>query len=141
MPPPPAAQGLDTRARPTQAPPLARSAPADTLATSAGASAPAPSPAERRLLDAAAAGQLEAVRQALADGAPVNAANAAGQTALMLAARRGDEALVRLLLAHGADRARTDPAGRTAADLARQQGHAALAPLLSAPESALPSAR
>ena len=74
-------------------------------------------------------------------GSCLNAANAAGQTALMLAARRGDEALVRLLLAAGADRARTDPGGRTAADLARQQGHAALAPLLTAPESALPTVR
>ncbi len=93
------------------------------------------------MLDAAAACPLEAARQAPADGAPVNAANAAGQTALMLAARRGDEALVRLLLAAGADRNRTDPAGRTAAELARQQGHATLAALLSAPESGLPTAR
>ena len=118
---------------------LERGAQADPLATSA--SAPAPLSAARRLVDAAAIGQLDAARQALADGAPVDATNAAGQTALMLAARRGDEALVRLLLAAGADRARTDPSGRTAAALARQQGHAALAPLLSASESALPTAR
>ena len=137
---PPVAQGLEARPRAApSAASLERGAQADPLATSA--SAPAPLSAARRLVDAAAIGQLDAARQALADGAPVDATNAAGQTALMLAARRGDEALVRLLLAAGADRARTDPSGRTAAALARQQGHAALAPLLSASESALPTAR
>ena len=111
------------------------------VTTSTAGPATSLSPASQRLLTAALSGSLDAARKALADGAPVDATNAAGQTALMLAARRGDEALVRLLLAAGADRARTDPSGRTAAALARQQGHAALAPLLSASESALPTAR
>jgi len=127
-----------SRAAPT-APALERDAQTDGLASSIGVAAPRALPPPQRLLAAANTGQLDAARQALADGAPVNAANAAGQTALMLAARRGDEPMVRLLLAAGADRATTDPAGRTAADLARQQGHAALAPLLLAPESALPA--
>ncbi|MBK7119609.1 MAG: ankyrin repeat domain-containing protein [Comamonadaceae bacterium] len=109
------------------------------MTTSTAGPATSLSPASQRLLTAALSGSLEAARQALKEGAALNATDPAGQTALMLAARRGDEAVVRLLLAAGADRAKTDPAGRTAAELARQQGHATLATLLIAPESALPA--
>ncbi len=114
---------------------------AQERAVTTGTAGPATTalPASQRLLTAALSGSLEAARQALKEGAAVNATDPAGQTALMLAARRGDEAVVRLLLAAGADRAKTDPAGRTAAELARQQGHATLATLLIAPESALPA--
>jgi hypothetical protein len=114
---------------------------AQERAVTTGTAGPATTalPASQRLLTAALSGSLEAARQALKEGAAVNATDPAGQTALMLAARRGDEAVIRLLLAAGADRAKTDPAGRTAAELARQQGHATLATLLIAPESALPA--
>ena len=114
---------------------------AQERAVTTGTAGPATTalPASQRLLTAALSGSLEAARQALKEGAALNATDPAGQTALMLAARRGDEAVVRLLLAAGADRAKTDAAGRTAADLARQQGHATLATLLIAPESALPA--
>jgi len=79
------------------------------------------------------------VRQALQDGASVNAADATGRTALMLAARRGDEPMVRLLLASGSDRSKTDSAGLTAAEHARRAGHATLAALLDATESTVPA--
>jgi hypothetical protein len=87
---------------------------------------PAFTPAQR-LLSAAAAGQTEAVREALQSGAPPDAADAAARTAVMLAAARGDDALVRLLLQAGADARRADRNGMTAADHARRAGHQALA--------------
>ncbi|MBK9200063.1 ankyrin repeat domain-containing protein [Candidatus Skiveiella danica] len=119
--------------------PMPAAAQERAVTTSTAGPATSLSPASQRLLTAALSGSLEAARQALKEGAALNATDPAGQTALMLAARRGDEAVVRLLLAAGADRAKTDAAGRTAADLARQQGHATLATLLIAPESALPA--
>ena len=81
----------------------------------------------QRLLAAAASGQADAVRDALARGAPVNAADSAGRTALMLAAGRGDAASARLLIAAHADLHRADRAGLTATAHARRAGHAALA--------------
>ena len=101
----------------------AQAAPPPALARAARA-APALS---QRLLAAAAAGQTEAARQALASGAPPDAADATGRTALMLAAGRGNADLVRLLLAAGADPRRADHNGQTAASHARRAGHQALA--------------
>ncbi|MCL1962351.1 MAG: ankyrin repeat domain-containing protein, partial [Desulfovibrionaceae bacterium] len=71
--------------------------------------------------------QVEAARLALQAGAPPDAADAQGQTALMLAAARGHAPLARLLLAAGAAPRRADPSGLTAAAHARRAGHAALA--------------
>ena len=56
-----------------------------------------------RLLIAAQRGDVAAVRQALADGADVNARGWAGATALMKAARLGHIEMAQLLLDHGAD--------------------------------------
>ena len=126
----PAKQALEARPR-TPPSAVGRSAAADETGPPGGAAA-----ASQRLLVAARTGALEAARQALKDGAPVNAADASGQTALMLAARRGDEAMVTLLLAAGADRTRTDSAGLSAAQHAGRAGHAALLPVLTPPESA-----
>lgn len=126
----PAKQALEARPR-TPPSAVGRSATADETGPPGGAAA-----ASQRLRTAARSGALEAARQALKDGAPVNAADASGQTALMLAARRGDEAMVTLLLAAGADRTRTDAAGLSAAQHAGRAGHAALLPVLTPPESA-----
>lgn len=91
------------------------------------------------LLAASARGDAEAVRTALAQGADVNAVDAAGRSALMLAAQRGDAVLVRLLLATGADPQRTDRNGLNAAAHARRAGHLDLAPLLDgAPQPPAP---
>jgi ankyrin repeat protein len=108
------------------------------VAESARPALAAPS-ASQRLLSAAATGTPDLVRQALQDGAPVNAADAAGRTALMLAGRRGDEPMVRLLLAAGSDRSKTDSAGLTAAEHARRAGHATLAALVDTTESTVPA--
>jgi ankyrin repeat protein len=56
----------------------------------------------KRLL-AAAAGDIEGVRRALADGAPVNRRGAFGDTALNIAADAGKADIVELLLKSGAD--------------------------------------
>lgn len=95
---------------------------------------PTPGTAAAALLNAAARGDLAAVRDALANGAEVNSTDARGRTALMLAAERGDRAVVRMLLGGGADARRTDRQGLTAADLARSADHMEILPLLEAPQ-------
>ncbi len=59
--------------------------------------------ANERLLAAAEIGSLHGVRDAITDGANVNATEENGWTALMLAARDGRSSIVRFLLARGAD--------------------------------------
>ena len=83
------------------------------------------------LLQAAAQGNADQAREAIARGDDLNATDARGRTALMLAAGRGDTTMVQLLLGAGADPARADAEGRTAADLARAAGHAAVAEALT----------
>ena len=56
-----------------------------------------------KLLEAALIGDTDALREALAAGADVNAVDVFGWTSLMYAARFGHEACVKLLLAAGAD--------------------------------------
>jgi len=51
-------------------------------------------------------------------GAPIDAADNRGRTALLIAAERGDAAIVSLLLDRGADRIRRDKEGKSALDLA-----------------------
>ena len=110
---------------------LAREETAAGLSSSRRAAAPAMAPSPNTaLLAAASRGTQAAVRDALAQGADVNATDAHRRTALMLAAQRGDAALVRLLLDAGADPQRTDAAGLRAQDFAQQAGHDALLPLL-----------
>jgi hypothetical protein len=86
---------------------------------------PATSPADPeksklddRLLAAAYQNDVEAAKKSLDAGANVNAADAYGNTALMLAAEAsagsGKDPVVRLLLARGADAKMRDPSGLTA---------------------------
>lgn len=70
---------------------------------------------------------LEVCRLLLENGAPPDAGQHHGWTALMSAGMHGDEELTALLLAHGATLAPKDDKGRTAADLAAEKGHAELA--------------
>lgn len=79
------------------------------------------------LHSAAAARALDVVRLLLAAGAPPDARQHGGWTALMSAGQHGDDALAELLLAHGAARDVRADDGRTAAELAAAQGHGALA--------------
>ncbi len=67
---------------------------------------------------AAKAGNITLIRQKLADGVEINAADANGYTALMLASFREHEPLVRYLLSQGADRTIRNQYNQTAADLA-----------------------
>ncbi len=55
-----------------------------------------------RLLKVASTGDLSGVRHALASGAPIDATNPLGSTALMCAAAMGHAGIVELLIAHGA---------------------------------------
>jgi ankyrin repeat protein len=61
---------------------------------------------------------LDVIALLLDAGAPVDAVDNRGRTALMVAAELGRPAIVEVLLARGADRAITDKGGKRAADLA-----------------------
>lgn len=93
------------------------------LATShSGAAADDPGEALRR---AASAGDLAKVKELLAAGVDVNAANAYGGTALAFAADRGHATVVDFLLEHGADvNAKDRFYGATPLDWAVGHGHA-----------------
>ena len=70
------------------------------------------------LIEAAEAGQLDEVEQALSRGIPVNSQTKHGTTALMKACEKGHLDITRKLLAAGADAAVTNHFGETAATLA-----------------------
>ncbi len=75
-------------------------------------------------------GDAKVAARLLTERCDINAANHAGQTALMMAALFGRTDVVKLLVAHGADPTRKDLSGNTAAGLARQQGNAEMAALI-----------
>src|SRR5262245_38701390 len=79
---------------------------------------------DARVADAAMAGDREAVRALLKQGADVNAAQGDGTTPLHWAARRGDVELAQMLLYAGANvRATTRLGGWTPLLMAAQLGH------------------
>jgi uncharacterized protein len=78
-----------------------------------------------------AAGRLAVARRLLEAGAPVDATQRGGFTALHSRALHGDVAFVRLLLAHGADPARAADDGRTPLAMAQGAGHAEVASVLA----------
>ncbi len=78
-----------------------------SLATSVKASA-------LPLLSAAAAGQADAAMLLIQSGAPINAADNEGRTALMLSAASNSPVMTANLLAEGADADRRDKSGETA---------------------------
>ena len=69
-------------------------------------------------------------------GAPPDAAQQQGWTALMSAAMHGDDAMADLLLRFGASRAPVEEGGRTASDLALEKGFVQLAERLRPPGAA-----
>ena len=98
----------------------ARSLAQATAATSRGAAVAAPVPASPpaqvdpdALRQAAAAGDLTALRAQLASGGDIDARDAQGRTALMLATVGGQADAVAVLLAHGADPSAADAHGTT----------------------------
>ncbi|HEY8519303.1 MAG TPA: ankyrin repeat domain-containing protein [Gammaproteobacteria bacterium] len=86
--------------------------------------------AESPIADAAMRGDAAAVRQLIAEGGDVNAAQADGATALHWAAYRGDVALARALVQAGADVRRPNRNGVTPLLLACETGDVELVRLL-----------
>src|SRR5947199_145668 len=80
-----------------------------------------------------APGHSLAVLQALLEhGAPPNAKQQQGWTALHEAAQRGDNDMIALLLKHGADPTVKNDEGVTPVQLAREKGHGEIARTLGA---------
>ena len=99
----------------------------------ADAGAIADNPMKVMPLHSAAAGRnLAIVRALLEHGAPVNAKQQSGWTALHAAAQHGDQVVVELLLKYGANPTAKNDDGRTADQLAQEKGHADLAERLRA---------
>lgn len=85
----------------------------------------------RSLHACARAGEAQCVRDLLAGAAPdLDAADAAGSTALMGAVEGGHDTVVEMLLAAGASVDRRNPSGETALHLAARNGRTASARLL-----------
>ena len=72
---------------------------------------------------AASSRNIAVLRELLKNGAPVDARQQGGWTALHAAAQNGDIETIEALLEHGADPAASNNDGKTAADLAREKGH------------------
>jgi len=83
------------------------------------------------LHSAAATRNLAIVRLLLEYGAPPNAPQQHGWTALHAAAQNGDKPMVELLMEHGAERTLRNDDGITAADLARKFSHGEIVALLT----------
>ncbi|HLX60510.1 MAG TPA: ankyrin repeat domain-containing protein [Planctomycetota bacterium] len=110
----------------------------DAVVTLAAAAAPGPgknlSAAWPALHGAAAAGQVELVRELLARGTDINLATSdAKETALMWAARTGQSKVCELLRSRGADATHRDSRNQTAADHARWSGFEKLSTSLALP--------
>lgn len=113
-------------ARPTTSPAIAE-APASPAPLSRFASAAGPrSDPAARLRAAAAAGLAVEAEAMLDQGAPVDAPDAEGDTALMLSVRADQPAVAALLRRHGASLDRRNRAGESARDLATAKGDAQL---------------
>jgi ankyrin repeat protein len=75
---------------------------------------------------AAAGGRSSEVEALLTQGAPVDAPDAAGDTALMKSVQAGQPAVAALLRRHGASLDRRNHAGENARDMATRKGDPAL---------------
>jgi hypothetical protein len=121
-----AADRAEARGVAMQAPAAAFGAAATAAPARAKSLAGLPSDQPARLRTAAAAGQTAEVDALLAQGVPVDAPNADGDTALMISIRADQPAAAALLRRHGASLDRKNRAGESATDMARAKGDAAL---------------
>lgn len=119
------AEGRRAAAAPVAAPAAPPPPPPPPSARVQGAVA-SPASLGARLRAAAAAGRTSEVAELLADGAPVDARDSDGETALMKSVRAGEAAIVALLRRHGADPDLENRAGVSA----RQMVEAADSPSL-----------
>ena len=87
-------------------------------------------PLDISIHDAARIGDIEAVKQHLADGADVNAKNKVGQTPLHEAAASGHKEIAELLIAKGANMNTKNAEGKTPLDSAIQLKRTEIADLL-----------
>lgn len=120
-------------------PSVSRSAPGGNAARSDAAAAAAPQVNKSRgpslsqaLRDAARTGNTGEAESLIGQGAPVDARDTAGKTALMIAALHGHTAVVQKLLALGAQTTLVDGDGLTASQHARRGGYMAIADLIEA---------
>jgi hypothetical protein len=111
------------RARDAAAPRGGMAAKAAPVTAMTGPAAPDPA---ARLRAAAAAGRTGELAKLLGQGVPVDAADDAGDTALMKSVRADHPAAAALLRRHGASLDRTNQAGESARDLAAGKGDPAL---------------
>lgn len=90
------------------------------------------SQARTHLFEAAAAGNVQGIKTAISDGAPVNSHDPtmAQWTALHYASENGTIAAVKLLLQLGANESSQSQYGHTALHVACLEGHSELVPLL-----------
>lgn len=105
--------------------------------------APDPDSGSRGMIVAAAAGDLNRVREFLERGADVNVQDDEGTTALISACRNCDLEMVKLLVQFGADVNLEDNSSRTPLYIANAWGYPTISDLLKshgAVESALPGA-
>ena len=84
-------------------PPAVEAKPVKPVAEAAQPKPPTAKAPEISIHDAARTGNIEAVKQHLADGAEVNAKSSGGRTPLHWAANRGHEEVAELLIAKGAE--------------------------------------
>src|SRR5688500_10414001 len=101
------------------------------LARGADVTQVARNPMRVQPLHAAVAGRsMDAVRQLVEAGAPVDGKQQGGWTPLHAATHRGDVEMTSYLLAHGADPKQQNDEGKSAIGLAAEEGNAAILKLL-----------
>lgn len=106
------------------------SAGAGSVSGAAPSSSPSTSRDGDRLLAAARAGDLDLAKRLAAEGADINAADAAGQNPYLVVTATGDVEFLQWLLAQGADPLVTDAQGGTGLIHAADAGNVAVVEIL-----------
>ena len=102
-----------------QSAPVSEAKPVEPVAEAAQTEPPTAKAPDISIHDAAEEGNIEAVKQAIADGADVNVKAVGGGTLLFIAAHEGHREVAELLIAEGADVNETNGSGETPLDYAK----------------------